>query len=146
VHLGLPQHFLAKLENVRKGKKQTIRRSDSSESLLARCIPLEKHATAYKYWNAKKTHNLQLYSLSLELDCTNLEIDANGGYIGFCISVVRKSQQKARFANARIFSAYPRSASASLGAEPCQTYRLFSKKMLSDILHSQNYKGCSPTV
>lgn len=42
---------------------------------------------------------MELDSLALELDCADLEIDANGGDVALGVRVVGKAQQKARLAH-----------------------------------------------
>lgn len=41
-------------------------------------------------------HNLELYGLSLELNCPDLEVDANGADVALCVCVVGEPQKKTR--------------------------------------------------
>ena len=45
------------------------------------------------------THNLELNRLSLELDGTNLEVDADGGDVGLGVRVVCESEEETRLAD-----------------------------------------------
>lgn len=62
-----------------------IRRRDGAKALLAGRVPY-----------------LQLHSLAVELDGTDLEIDADGGDEGRCEGVLAKAQQAARLADAGV--------------------------------------------
>ena len=48
------------------------------------------------------THNLQLDRLAFEFYCPNLKVDTNGRDIAFRICVVRKTEEKAGFADTRV--------------------------------------------
>ena len=45
-----------------------------------------------------RTHNLELDRLSLELNGTNLEINADCRDVTFCVGIVRKTEEEARLA------------------------------------------------
>ena len=45
---------------------------------------------------SRRTHNLELDRLSLELNSTNLEIDADCRDVTFCVGIVRKTEEEAR--------------------------------------------------
>lgn len=48
------------------------------------------------------THNLQLDRLALEFDGPDLEVDADGGDVGFGVGVVCETEEEAGFADAGI--------------------------------------------
>jgi hypothetical protein len=43
-----------------------------------------------------RTHNLEFDRLSLELNSTNLKIDADGRDVAFCVGIVRETEEEAR--------------------------------------------------
>jgi hypothetical protein len=43
-----------------------------------------------------RTYNLEFDRLSLELNSANLEIDADGRDVAFCVGIVRKAEEEAR--------------------------------------------------
>ena len=43
-----------------------------------------------------RTHNLEFDRLSLELNSTNLEINADCRDVTFCVGIVRKTEEEAR--------------------------------------------------
>ncbi len=59
--------------------------SDGSESLLSRGVP-----------------DLQLYGLSVQLDGSDLEVDADGGDVRLGVGVVGEAEQQARLAHAGV--------------------------------------------
>jgi len=58
---------------------------DGTEPLLTGCVP-----------------NLELDHFAIELDGTNLEINTNGGDVGLSVSVIGKTEEKARLSNTRV--------------------------------------------
>lgn len=62
-----------------------VRRCNGAESFLSGCIP-----------------DLELDRLSVQLDRSNFEVNANGGNVGFGVGVVRESKEQTRLTDAGV--------------------------------------------
>ena len=67
-------------------------RATLSEGVLAREKGREKARRAHL---SSGVPNLQLYALAVQRDGADFEIDADCGYVGFRVCIVRKAQQQA---------------------------------------------------
>ena len=53
-------------------------------------------------WSGGRAYNLELDRLLLEDDSSDLEVDSDGGNVGFGVRVVGETEEQARFAHARV--------------------------------------------